>query len=80
MRYNFTCDDPNCGYEFEAIVSIENCDEPQGCPRCGRTATRQFNATSNVFIPPYFMTMKSDIFTDLEWRKLKDNPNIERLR
>ena len=50
------------------------------CPRCDREALKMFSATSNVFIPPYFMTMKSDIYDYDDWRKLKKNPNIERAR
>ena len=50
------------------------------CPKCNGDGIRQFHATSNVFIPAYFHTSKSDIFTHEEWQALKKNPDIERAR
>lgn len=50
------------------------------CPKCGNIAKKQFHATSNVFIPAYFHTSRSDIFTDKEWQDLKKDPNVERAK
>ena len=75
MKYSYEC--LNCNGKFEKTAKI---DEVVLCPKCGIPADRKFHATSDVFIPSYFHTMKSDIFDYDDWRKLKKNPNIERLR
>ncbi len=46
----------------------------------GAEAEKLFAATSNVFIPAYFHTMKSDVFDYQDWRNLKKNPNMERAK
>ena len=79
MIYSFQCLDHNCAYEFEAKIRIAKIDEMR-CPRCGAGAEKLFAATSNVFIPAYFYTMKSDVFDYQDWRNLKKNPNMERAK
>jgi len=57
----------------------DNSGKPMiNCPTCGAPATRQFHACTNIYIPSYFHTSKSDIFSDTEWQDLKKNPDIER--
>lgn len=64
----------NCSYIFEDITK----EEYILCPKCGKYAQKQFHATVNMFVPSYFHTSKSDIFTDREWADLKKDPNTER--
>lgn len=73
MILDFKCD--NCDRTTEQ--EIYNGRIPK-CPNCGGRLKKLFYATSNVHIPAYFHTSKSDIFTDTEWADLKKNPNIER--
>lgn len=84
MIYEFKC--TKCGKVFErnmtsdsVLFDSENMKDFTFCS-CGSAAEKQFHATSNVFIPAYFHTSKSDIFTDKEWQDLKKNPNIERAK
>jgi len=74
MRFNFKCD--KCNSVFEQVASPN--DKMKSCPFCGSQAKRQFHACKNIYIPSYFHTTKSDIFSDTEWQDLKKNPNIER--
>lgn len=74
MRFNFKC--LKCGNIFEESVSP--LETVKLCPKCGKYAQRQFHACTNMYIPSYFHTSKSDIFSDTEWADLKKNPNIER--
>jgi putative FmdB family regulatory protein len=77
MIYEFLCQD--CGHTFEAVSSWH--DDFTNCPKCNGIAKKQFNASNiSVFIPPYFHTNKSDIFTDTEWAELKKDPNVERAK
>jgi len=39
-----------------------------------------FHAISNMFIPSYFHTSKSDVFSYEEWNKLKKDPNVVRAK
>ena len=78
MKFEYRCTNKACEYEFEAVVSIREENKIIPCPRCGQDSEKQFRATSNFYIPPYFQTMKSDIFDYDDWKKLKSNPNIER--
>jgi len=50
------------------------------CPYCGKPAIKKFHATTNVHIPAYFHTCRSDIFTHEEWQDLKKDPNVERAK
>lgn len=74
MIYSFKC--LACKNNFEKVASFN--DEFIMCPKCGKYAQRQFHACTNMYIPSYFHTSKSDIFSDTEWADLKKNPNIER--
>jgi len=74
MRFNFKCN--KCKRIFESYASPHETTKP--CPECGSEAVRQFHACSNIHVPSYFHTSKSDIFSDTEWQDLKKNPNIER--
>jgi len=74
MIYEYKC---KCGNRFEATASI---DKDVVCHACGEIAERQFHATKDVFIPSYFHTSKSDIYTYEEWQDLKKNPDIERAK
>ena len=79
MTYDFKC--MSCGHVFEGKIRMEDLDKPGiSCPECSGNTDRLFHATPDIFIPPYFMTMKSDIFNDKEWADLKKNPDIERYR
>ena len=79
MIYDFKCIDRDCGFVFEEVVRNFKTNVTE-CPKSGEIAGKEFCATSNIFIPPYFMTMKSDIFDSKDWENLKKNPNIERAR
>lgn len=76
MIYDFQC--LNCNHKFEKSMSSKDTELYIICPKCGKYAEKQFKATSNMFVPSYFHTAKSDIFTDTEWADLKKDPNIER--
>lgn len=76
MIYRFKC--TGCDNEFEDTVRMNI--EIVTCPRCGGYADKQFHATSDMFVPSYFHTNKSDIFSHEEWQALKKNPDIERAR
>ncbi len=73
MIFQFEC--KVCKKVFEKSVSsgieFTLCD-------CGKYAKKQFHACSNIRIPSYFHTNRSDIFTDKEWQDLKKDPNTER--
>jgi putative FmdB family regulatory protein len=77
VTYQFLCQD--CGHSFEAVSSWQ--DDFCVCPKCNGTAKKQFNA-SNIFtyIPSWWHTNKSDIFSDTEWAELKKDPNAERAK
>jgi hypothetical protein len=75
MIFTFKCN--NCDNKFEKNVGFGV--EFVMCPNCKRYADKQFHACTNVLIPSYFHTNKSDIFTDTEWRDLKNNPDISRV-
>jgi len=77
MIYTFKCKDCDC--DFDEVSSVSN--DFHACPRCGGIANKVFNA-SNIFmyIPSWWHTNKSDIFTDTEWAELKKDPNVERAK
>ena len=77
MIYEYRCN--KCEHEFEAKVFMSDKSIVK-CPECESESTKLFAATTNVFIPPYFHTMKSDIFNYQDWRNLKKNPNMERAK
>ena len=72
--YEFKC--TKCKHEFEENVAYDR--KYMQCPECGKNSERMFHATSNVHIPGYFHTSKSDIFSHEEWKALKKDPNVER--
>jgi len=76
MIFNFKCN--KCDSVFEQVASPS--DKMRLCPFCGDKAIRQFHACTNIYVPSYFHTSRSDIFTDQEWQDLKKNPDIERAR
>jgi len=76
MRFNFIC--KKCRRVFEKNVPARQ--KSISCPYCKSKAKKMFHATTNFYIPPYFHTSRSDIFSDSEWKDLKRNPNIERAR
>ncbi len=78
MIFEFECLNENCGNKFEENISFDKYYVK--CPKCGRYAIRKFHATTNMFVPSYFHTSRSDIFTDSEWQELKKDPNIERAK
>ncbi len=75
--FDFKCE--LCGELFERKVNHWGVIATN-CFRCGAMAYKQFHATSNLFVPSYFHTNRSDIFSDTEWQALKKDPNIERAR
>lgn len=75
MIFEYICS--KCGYRFEAFANHKTL---VSCPKCGAVAERQFHATTNIHIPSYFHTSRSDIFTDKEWEDLKKDPNVERAK
>ena len=74
MRFDFKC--LKCKKIFESYASTN--EMTKLCPYCGVVAIRQFHSCTNIYVPSYFHTNKSDIFTDKEWQDLKRDPNIER--
>lgn len=77
MIFDFRC--LCCGFEFESNNFKNFAEETYTvCPKCGKYAQKQFHACVNMYVPSYFHTSKSDIFTDTEWADLKKDPNIER--
>ena len=75
MIFNFKC--VECKKVFEMYANPAD-DTIKQCPHCGGNAIRQFHACTNIYVPSYFHTSRSDIFTDKEWQDLKRNPDIER--
>jgi len=76
MIFDFLC--KKCGKTKEKNVSAKMVIDT--CEFCGGISEKQFHACSNIHIPSYFHTSKSDIFTDTEWAALKKDPNIERAK
>lgn len=76
MIFEFKC--KKCNNVFEQNATSN--DAYWTCPRCGGYAKRMFSATPNIFIPAYFHTSRSDIFSDTEWQDLKKDPNVERAK
>jgi putative FmdB family regulatory protein len=74
MIFDFKC--INCNHIFEKNISSD--EQFILCPKCGRYAKKQFHACTNIYIPSYYHTSRSDIFSDTEWQDLKKDPNIER--
>jgi hypothetical protein len=40
--YGYTC--PSCDHEFDRMLSMSRCDEPQNCPECSTVAKKQITA------------------------------------
>ena len=78
MIFEFECLNKDCGNKFEENISSG--EYYVKCPKCGRYAIKKFHATVNMFVPSYFHTSRSDIFTDSEWQELKKDPNVERAK
>lgn len=78
MIFEFECLNENCKNKFEENISFGKYYVK--CPECGRYAIKKFHATANMFVPSYFHTSRSDIFSDSEWQELKKDPNVERAR
>ena len=78
MIFEFECQNKDCGNKFEENISFGKYYVK--CPKCGRYAIKKFHATANVFVPSYFHTCRSDIFSDTEWQALKKDPNVERYK
>ena len=76
MRFYYKCE--KCKKIFEEIARPD--EKLKACPCCGATSARQFHACTNIYVPGYFHTSRSDIFTDKEWQDLKKDPNIERAK
>lgn len=76
MIFSFIC--KKCRRIFEKDIPVNQ--KVIVCPYCGKQAHRQFHACTNIYIPSYFHTSRSDIFSDTEWQDLKKNPDIERAR
>ena len=74
MRFRFKCN--KCSYVFKQDATSTN--RMKLCPLCGSKAYRQFHACTNIYVPSYFHTSRSDIFDEGEWQDLKKNPDIER--
>lgn len=74
MRHYYKCE--KCKKVFEELARPN--ETLKICPCCGATSKKQFQACTNIYIPSYFHTSKSDIFSDTEWQDLKRNPDIER--
>jgi len=75
MKFTFKC--LKCKKIFEGNVSSEAMTKL--CPFCGSEAEKQFHACTNIYVPSYFHTSRSDIFSDTEWQNLKKNPDIKRI-
>lgn len=76
MILDFKCN--KCRRIFEKNVPTKQ--KSIRCLYCKGKAKKMFHATSNIHIPAYFHTSRSDIFSDKEWQDLKKDPNIERAR
>jgi putative FmdB family regulatory protein len=76
MIYYYRCE--KCKTLFEEASRLG--ETLKACPCCGATATREFHACTNIYVPSYFHTSRSDIFTDKEWQELKKDPNVERAK
>ena len=72
MIFEFKC--LKCKSVFEDNTS----EKYRVCPKCASIAKRQFHACTNIHIPSYWHTSRSDVFTDQEWQDLKKDPNVER--
>lgn len=40
--YGYAC--PQCEHEFDRMLSMSRCSEPQSCPECGTEAKKQITA------------------------------------
>ena len=81
MIFEFECLNEDCGNKFEENISFSKYYVKYvKCPKCGRHAIKKFHATTNMFVPSYFHTSRSDIFSDSEWQELKKDPNVERYK
>ena len=81
MTFEFKCEE--CKKLFEVSISVEIAKLYPGypeCPECGGRTKKQFHACTNIYVPSYFHTSRSDIFDDKEWQDLKKNPDIERAK
>jgi putative FmdB family regulatory protein len=74
--FSFECQ--KCGEVVEKNVTMDLVVDV--CKSCGGPAVKQFHATTNVHIPSYFHTSKSDIFSADEWKALKKDPDVQRVK
>jgi putative FmdB family regulatory protein len=42
--YEFSC--PSCGHQFEEMKRLAQRDEPEPCPSCGASATREISGAA----------------------------------
>jgi putative FmdB family regulatory protein len=46
--FDFRCENPDCKYEFEQIVSLDDLDKEVLCKNCGKPAHRQISKLKSI--------------------------------
>lgn len=58
--YEYRCSEADCGHEFEMMLSMSRCDEPQSCPQCGHGPAKKLISQSSVIFKGDDWASKND--------------------
>jgi putative FmdB family regulatory protein len=80
--YDYSCE--NCNEDFEKVLSVAECDDPQRCPECGGPAKKIFcvghggvQREDPAWVKGVGQALEAPITTIKELRQFyRDNPNI----
>ena len=58
MRYPYKCS--KCEHEYHCNIPMDNCMEPQPCPKCGHKNVKLFKPTTNMIFKGDGWSSKND--------------------